>query len=90
MPPPTSTQILHLYRHLLRTASGFTSYNFRDHALRRTKELFRAHRNETDPLKIEALVREAEKELQSLQRQTHLSQEYSAGRLVVEKRKARA
>lgn len=39
--PPSPRAILSLYGSTLRTAKSFSSYNFRNYFLRRTKENFR-------------------------------------------------
>lgn len=40
--PPTRRSILSLYSTMLRTSRSFSSYNFREYFLRRTRETFRA------------------------------------------------
>ncbi|DBA01570.1 TPA: hypothetical protein N0F65_011541 [Lagenidium giganteum] len=40
---PSKQQVLQLYRNMLRNASKFESYNYRNYALRRVKEEF--HKN---------------------------------------------
>jgi hypothetical protein len=37
---PSTQQAVHLYRSLLREASGISNYNFRNHAMRLTKHHF--------------------------------------------------
>lgn len=39
--PPTRDALLHLYSSTLRTSRAFSSYNFRNYFLRRTKDTFR-------------------------------------------------
>lgn len=72
------------YRSLLRTSNNFSAYNFREYAKRRTRDSFRSHQHESDPEKINSLVKRAEEDLKMLQRQTTLSQFFQLDRLVVE------
>ncbi|KAF8943493.1 hypothetical protein BGZ47_005380 [Haplosporangium gracile] len=81
------SQILTLYKDLLHHSSKFAAYNFRDYAVRRTREAFHAAKNETDPAKIEALIRKAEQQLEVVKRQSVISQLYSGEKLVVENSK---
>ena len=60
----TAFQVRSLFRSLLRQSSQFANYNFREYALRRTKDAFREHKNETDPRAIQELVQKGLKELQ--------------------------
>lgn len=39
--PPTKQSLLHLYHSMLRTSQSFSSYNFRNYFVRRTKSTFR-------------------------------------------------
>ncbi|KAG0238647.1 hypothetical protein BGW41_008121 [Actinomortierella wolfii] len=79
-------KVLSLYRDLLHCSSRFAAYNFRDYAIRRTRDAFRAAKNETDPARIEALIAKAEKELGVVKRQSVISQLYGGNKLVVESR----
>ncbi|RGP64394.1 putative isd11 iron-sulfur desulfurase-interacting [Fusarium longipes] len=72
------------YRQLLRQGSQFSAYNFREYAKRRTRDAFREHQGEQDSRKVQELVQHGIKELQSLKRQTVISQFYQLDRLVVE------
>ncbi|KAI1031029.1 hypothetical protein LB504_000263 [Fusarium proliferatum] len=72
------------YRQLLRQGSQFAAYNFREYAKRRTRDAFREHQGEQDSRKVQELVQHGIKELQSLKRQTVISQFYQLDRLVVE------
>jgi len=76
--------ILSLYRNLLRTGGQFNQYGFREYALRRTRDAFREHMNETDPQRIEELVQRGLRELQVMKRQTAIGQLYHIDKLVVE------
>ncbi|KAG0002354.1 LYR motif-containing protein 4 [Entomortierella chlamydospora] len=78
------TQVLGLYRSLLHHSSRFAAYNFRDYAIRRTRDAFHAAKNETDPEKIEALIHKAQQQLEVVKRQALISQLYSGEKLVLE------
>ncbi|CAZ80641.1 unnamed protein product [Tuber melanosporum] len=80
----TAFQARSLYRNLLRFSDRFSSYNFREYARRRTRDVFREHKNVEDPRKIQELMQKGLKELQVLKRQTMISQFFQMDRLVVE------
>ncbi|KAK9484918.1 complex 1 protein-domain-containing protein [Lipomyces starkeyi] len=80
----TSQAVLSLYRSLLRISRRFEGYNFREYAVRRTRDGFRIHKDETDPRMIEMLLRQGEEQLAVLQRQTAISQMYKFDKVVVE------
>ncbi|PMD25650.1 hypothetical protein NA56DRAFT_592501 [Hyaloscypha hepaticicola] len=80
----TAQQARSLYRQLLRQGEQFASYNFREYAKRRTRDAFREHKNVQDPREIQELMQKGLKELQSMKRQTVVSQFYQLDRLVVE------
>lgn len=78
------TAVLSLYRNLLRTGNQFSQYGFREYALRRTRDAFRQHKSETDPLRLQELVNKGINELQMMKRQTVIGQMYNMDKLVVE------
>jgi hypothetical protein len=80
----TRTKALSLYHQLLRAGSGFQSYGFRNFALRRAKEDFRRHRNETDQTKINELLSNAEQQLGVVKRQAAISRLYPETHFAVE------
>ncbi|KAL1637455.1 hypothetical protein SLS56_000593 [Neofusicoccum ribis] len=80
----TAYQARSLYRSLLRQGRQFAAYNFREYAIRRTKDSFRANQRLTDSREIQDAISKGLKELQSLKRQTVISQFYQLDRLVVE------
>ncbi|KAF7726202.1 hypothetical protein EC973_009000 [Apophysomyces ossiformis] len=85
--PATRAQVLALYRQFFRHGNKFASYNFRDYALRRSRDAFRANAAETDPAKIAACIEKAQKELDILKRQASISTLYTRGeKLVIEKK----
>ncbi|KAK6202196.1 hypothetical protein LQW54_008988 [Pestalotiopsis sp. IQ-011] len=73
-----------LYRQLLRQASNFGEYNFREYARRRTRDAFREHQRADDPRQVQELLQKGLKELAMMKRQTTVSQFYQMDRLVVE------
>ncbi|KAL6712437.1 hypothetical protein ACN47E_000314 [Coniothyrium glycines] len=77
-------QVRSLYRSLLRQGNQFAAYNFREYAKRRTRDAFREHKDIKEERQIQELVQKGIKELQSLKRQTVISQFYQIDRLVVE------
>ncbi|RQM06648.1 hypothetical protein DH86_00001278 [Scytalidium sp. 3C] len=72
------------YRQLLKQGEQFAAYNFREYAKRRTRDAFREHQHVDDERKIQELLQKGYKELQSLKRQTVVSQFYQLDRLVIE------
>ncbi|PIL29012.1 hypothetical protein GSI_09060 [Ganoderma sinense ZZ0214-1] len=85
--PPTKQSLLHLYHSMLRTSQSFSSYNFRNYFVRRTKTMFREIQDETDPTKLTAFYNEKAKELAVLKRSAIVNQLYGGWRLVVEDQK---
>ncbi|EAQ89914.1 hypothetical protein CHGG_06533 [Chaetomium globosum CBS 148.51] len=61
--PETAQKVLSL---LLRQGNQFSAYNFREYALRRTRDAFRENRSVEDPRKVQELVQKGLKELQVL------------------------
>ncbi|EJU01328.1 hypothetical protein DACRYDRAFT_22505 [Dacryopinax primogenitus] len=85
MSAPTRAQILNLYTATLRTARTFSSYNFRNYFVRRTKESFRKNSDESDPAKVLELYQDGLKELEVLRRAAVVNRLYEGPKLVVEK-----
>ncbi|KAF9467705.1 hypothetical protein BDZ94DRAFT_1305323 [Collybia nuda] len=83
--PPTRRAILDLYSTMLRTSRSFSSYNFREYFLRRTKDTFRVMQEETDPAKVTNLYSDAVAELTVLRRSVIVNQLYGGWTLAVEK-----
>lgn len=83
----SSARALSLYRGLLRHGSRFQQSNFRDYALRCTRETFRQHRKEADPARVEELLCKAEHELGVVQRQAVISRLYPLEPTVADTRK---
>ncbi|KAI8144067.1 hypothetical protein BJV82DRAFT_513682 [Fennellomyces sp. T-0311] len=84
--PATRAQVLSLYRDFIRYGSKLSSYNFRAYAVRRSRDAFRAHADESDPTKIASLIDKAKQDLEVVKRQAIISSLYSSGeKLVIEK-----
>lgn len=52
--------VLAMYRAMLRYGGRFHDYNYREYALRRTREEFRAHATESNPETIKQLMGKAQ------------------------------
>ncbi|KAJ3885687.1 hypothetical protein GG344DRAFT_58810 [Lentinula edodes] len=85
--PPSRRSILSLYHSTLRTSKSFSSYNFRNYFIRRTKDTFRAIQSESDPTRIQSHYSEAVRELAVLRRSAIVNQLYGGWRLAVEDQK---
>ncbi|KAL4924908.1 LYR motif-containing protein [Aspergillus undulatus] len=83
----TAFQARSLFRSLLRQSSQFSNYNFREYALRRTKDAFREHQHESEERKVQELIQEGLQSLRMMKRQTVISQFYQLDKLVVEGQK---
>ncbi|KAH7872626.1 uncharacterized protein C8R40DRAFT_1162080 [Lentinula edodes] len=85
--PPSRRAILSLYHSTLRTSKSFSSYNFRNYFIRRTKDTFRTIQSESDPARIQSQYSEAVRELAVLRRSAIVNQLYGGWRLAVEDQK---
>ncbi|CEF68116.1 Complex 1 LYR protein family-containing protein [Strongyloides ratti] len=65
----TKANFLKLYKDLVKTSLGFPQYNYRKFFVRRIRDHFEAHKNETDPIKLDAFYQEGSKTLEVLNRQ---------------------
>ncbi|KXJ23180.1 LYR motif-containing protein 4 [Exaiptasia diaphana] len=79
------SKVLNLYRQVLREGLKFSSYNYREYAIRKAKDEFRAHKNITDSEHIKQLIQQAEQNLHIIRRQTLLNNMYRHEKLVIEK-----
>ncbi|XP_062847234.1 LYR motif-containing protein 4 [Trichomycterus rosablanca] len=84
MAVPSRTQVLSLYRLLLKESNNFPSYNFRTYALRRVRDAFREHRCVEDPKLLDQLLNKACENLAIIQRQVAIGKMYETQRTVVE------
>ncbi|RKP11381.1 iron-sulfur cluster biosynthesis protein Isd11 [Piptocephalis cylindrospora] len=88
--PSEVTQLRHLYRSLLRTANNYCAYNFRDHANRRVRRVFReklSSLNDAPSESVAPIVQWGNEELAALRRQVLINSMYQVDRLVVEEGK---
>jgi len=76
--------VLTLYRQLLHLGAKHPSYNIRKYVDRRVKYAFHQNMNETDPTKINGLIKEAEENIAMLKRQVAISSMWGKEELVVE------
>ncbi|KAF4579504.1 hypothetical protein EYR36_001317 [Pleurotus pulmonarius] len=83
--PPSRRSILNLYSVMLKTSNSFSSYNFRNYFVRKTKDTFRSIQNESDPSKIQALYKEAVADLAVLKRSALVNQVYGGWKLAIER-----
>ncbi|KIP07400.1 hypothetical protein PHLGIDRAFT_19189 [Phlebiopsis gigantea 11061_1 CR5-6] len=81
---PTKEALLQLYSNSLRTARAYSSYNFREYFVRRTKSQFREIQDEKDPAKLSAFYNERVKELAVIKRGAIVNQLYGGWKLVLE------
>ncbi|KAF7708929.1 LYR motif-containing protein 4 [Silurus meridionalis] len=84
MAAPSRTQVLALYRMLLKESNKFPSYNYRTYTLRRVRDAFRENRNVEDPKVLEQLLNKAQDNLAIIQRQVAIGKLYEVQRTVVE------
>ncbi|KAI0050302.1 hypothetical protein FA95DRAFT_1487553 [Auriscalpium vulgare] len=87
--PPSAKTILSLYASMLRTSRSFSSYNFREYFVRKTKMTFREIQNEEDPAKVSALYSQSVADLAVLKRSAIVNQLYGGWKLAVENQKPR-
>ncbi|KAI3825631.1 hypothetical protein L1987_07149 [Smallanthus sonchifolius] len=69
VPPPSRTEILSLFRSLLRSARQFPDYNIREYTKRRTIDSFRDNKILSDPASIAAAFSEGKSQLEVAKRQ---------------------
>ncbi|PPQ86417.1 hypothetical protein CVT25_003539 [Psilocybe cyanescens] len=81
---PSRQAILSLYHNMLRTSQSFSSYNFREYFVRRTKDTFRAIQNESDPERVRSLYSDAVRESTVLRRSAIVNQLYGGWKLTIE------
>ncbi|KAI8319499.1 hypothetical protein GQ54DRAFT_306233 [Martensiomyces pterosporus] len=78
------TEILRLYRHSLKAAQQFETYNFRKYFYRRTRDRFRSASALSDPQAIDKALEEARAELVVAKRQGALNRMFAHNRTVIE------
>ncbi|KAI0089416.1 hypothetical protein BDY19DRAFT_993024 [Irpex rosettiformis] len=82
--PPTKEALLHLYSSTLRASRTFSSYNFRNYFVRRTKSQWREIQDEKDPAKLSSFYNERVKELPVIKRSAIVNSLYGGWKLVIE------
>merc|ERR1712137_918073 len=80
----SSASVFSLYRNLLRQGRSFNSYQFSHYVIRRTKDEFRRHAGESDPMVIKELLKKGEQDLVVVHRQSQISQLYPRKNNVLE------
>ncbi|XP_065913194.1 LYR motif-containing protein 4-like [Dysidea avara] len=80
----TRTQVLSLYRTMLREARQFTSFNYRSYAVRKIRDSFRANRSLDDVTAINVAYDEAITSLELLRRQVAINKLYGSVKQIVE------
>lgn len=78
-------QALGLFRSLLRESKRISNYNFRNHALRRVREEFRASASLETPEDVASRLAFGEEQLQLVRRQATISQLYPQEKHVLDK-----
>ncbi|KAF9530631.1 hypothetical protein CPB83DRAFT_762884 [Crepidotus variabilis] len=81
---PTKQAITGLYNSMLKTSQSFSSYNFREYFLRRTKDTFKAIEAERDPAKLSTMYSQAVKDHVVLRRSAVVNQLYGGWKVAVE------
>ncbi|XP_048868212.1 LYR motif-containing protein 4 isoform X2 [Brienomyrus brachyistius] len=79
------SQVISLYRMLMKESKKFPSYNFRTYALCRVKHGFRENQHVDNPRTLDVLLSQARESLALIKRQVTVGQMYSTQKSVVEK-----
>ncbi|XP_071523046.1 LYR motif-containing protein 4 [Panulirus ornatus] len=78
-------EVLSLYKALLRESQKFSSYNYREYALRRVRDGFKAGRNLTEAEDQHRELQIAKESLAVIKRQVVIGQLYRSPNLIIEK-----
>jgi hypothetical protein len=81
---PTKSQVLTLYRDLLKSSRLFSSYNLREYVYHRTRQNFRDQSNVTDPIILQNLFDHGLSCLRISKRQGWINTNYAFDKLVIE------
>ncbi|EEB16834.1 conserved hypothetical protein [Pediculus humanus corporis] len=81
----TRSNVLRLFKTMMRESQLFTSYNFRNYAIRRIRDAFKANKNLQDCDAIEAAYNEAFTTLAIIKRQVVIADMYKTDKLVLER-----
>ncbi|GFP90645.1 protein isd11 [Phtheirospermum japonicum] len=74
---PTRSEVLALFRSLIRTAREFTDYNVREYAKRRSIDAFRQNRHLSEPAEAAAAFADGKSQLAVAKRQAVVQSFYS-------------
>ncbi|KAK5647318.1 hypothetical protein RI129_002210 [Pyrocoelia pectoralis] len=83
----TRLQIIALYKSLIRESKKFSSYNYRNYALRRIRDSFSENKYITDPTKINEQILGGQRNLEIIKRQVLVGNLYQTDKLVIEMKK---
>ncbi|XP_053626281.1 protein bcn92 isoform X2 [Cherax quadricarinatus] len=78
-------QVLALYKTLLRESQKFPSYNYREYALRRIRDGFKAAKSITNEEDRQREIQIAKESLEVIKRQVVIGQLYRPPTLIIEK-----
>ncbi|KAG8442432.1 hypothetical protein GDO86_011277 [Hymenochirus boettgeri] len=78
------SQVLSLYKIMLRESQKFNAYNYRTYAIRRIRDAFREKKNVDNINEIKFLVGRATENLNVIRRQVSIGQMYATQKLVIE------
>ncbi|KAJ8383283.1 hypothetical protein AAFF_G00222190 [Aldrovandia affinis] len=84
MASSSRTQVISLYRMLMRECKKFPSYNYRMYALRRVKDGFRENQNVDNPKMLDQLLNQARESLPVIKRQVSIGMMYKSQKIIVE------
>ncbi|XP_030629637.1 LYR motif-containing protein 4 [Chanos chanos] len=78
------SQVISLYRMLMKESRKFPSYNYRTYALRRIQDGFRANLHVDNPKTLDMLLSQARESLALIKRQVSVGQMYSTQKTIIE------
>ncbi|XP_018424300.1 PREDICTED: LYR motif-containing protein 4 [Nanorana parkeri] len=84
MASSSRSQVLNLYKIMLRESQNFGSYNYRTYAIRRIRDAFREKKNIDDFHEVQTLVHQAKENLDVIRRQVSIGQLYATQKLIIE------
>ncbi|KAL0809858.1 hypothetical protein ABMA28_011345 [Loxostege sticticalis] len=80
----SKTQILSMYKLLMRESQKFANYNFRSYALRRVRDAFKENKSLSEPKAIKKEFEYAKENLNIIRRQAAIGDMYRTEKLVIE------
>ena len=81
----SKSEVVSLYRNLLKSSRLFSAYNYKNYVYRRTKDAFHANAQLVDPLAIESEYKKGLQSLVMARRQGWINSQFQTDGLVVEK-----